>query len=342
MTRREVFVTGASGFIGSNLVRRLINTGHRVTCLVRSITKGALLQDLGANLVEGSIADLVSLKQATASKDWVFHLAGAINHMTLPQFEEVNVRGFENLLSACVSHSIPPTVVYVSSLSAVGPSRRNQPHQESATLRPVSNYGESKKRAEQIARTYADRVPISIARPPIVVGADDPNSIQLFQLIDHWRLHFIAGYVPQQFSVIHVEDLVEALIAIANCGQRIMWNDPEKGVYFTAADEIVTFGELGSRIGRALGKNWILKVPAPRFNISLVGAFNSAVNRLLNKRLFLTYDKAREATAGCWTCSSKKLKRETGWKPGASLQVRLEQTAAEFKRQSLPLPRPAP
>jgi nucleoside-diphosphate-sugar epimerase len=353
MAGREVLVTGSTGFIGRNLVRRLVESGHGVTCLIRSKTRAESLGEFGVDCVEGDIADLSVLKQAIAGKDWVFHLAGAVNFLNRENTLKTNTQGTDNLLSACISAGQTPTIIYVSSLAAVGPSPRGTPHQESVVPRPISIYGESKLKAEQLARQYASRVPISIVRPPVVLGPNDPNSLQLFQIINQWRLHFIPGYIPQEFSVIHVEDLVDALVAVAEGGKRIVAEpaasgmdssgmDSDQGIYFAASDEIVTFGELGKMIGQALGKNWILRVPTPRFSISMVGALNSTLNGLLKTRLFLTMDKAREATAGSWACSNEKLKRETGWRPGAPLLIRLQQTAEQFKRQSLPLPRPAP
>lgn len=342
MAGKEILVTGASGFIGTHLVRRLIESGNRVSCLVRKQSKVYDLQSFGAKPVCADLNDPQSLAEAVTGKDQVFHLAGIVNFACRARMTEVNVYGTKSLLTACAALPKPPIVLYVSSLAAAGPSRRKKPHRESDPSRPVSNYGISKLAAESIARSFADQVPISILRPPIVLGPNDPHSLQLFQLIDRWHLHITAGYIPQYFSVIHVDDLVEAMIATAARSQRMKNDSSDCGLYYAAADEIPTFGQLGKMIGDALGKSWVWRLPVPRFAISATGGINWTLNSILGTRFFLTYDKAREANAGSWACYNEKLKRETGWTPGASFSHRLEQTVLQIRRQSPPLLRPAP
>jgi nucleoside-diphosphate-sugar epimerase len=342
MAVKEILVTGGSGFIGTHLVRRLNESGNRVSCLVRPQSKVRDLQSLGAKLVAGDLNDPASLTEAVKGKDEVFHLAGIVNFADPVKMTEVNVGGTKNLLTACAGLPKPPTVVYVSSLAAAGPSQRKNPHRERDASHPVSNYGISKLAAEKVARTFANRIPISVVRPPVVLGPNDPHGLQLFQMIDRWHLHVIAGYVPQYFSVIHVEDLVEALTAVAFRGERLENEISDCGLYYAAADEIPTYGQLGKMIGSALKKTWVLCLPVPRFSVTAVGAINWALNSTLQTRFFLTYDKAREANAGSWACHNEKLKRETGWAPGASFVHRLEQTVSQIRRQSPLLLRPAP
>ena len=86
---------------------------------------------------------------------------------------------------------------------------------------PVSNYGHSKLAGELAAVARAGELPISIVRPPIVLGEGDATCCPLFKMIARTGVHLVAGGPDVQLSTIHVADLVEALIRAAELGQRL-------------------------------------------------------------------------------------------------------------------------
>lgn len=329
----KVLVTGASGFIGRHLVRQLEARGSDVTCLVRKTSKIEPLKKANCRIAYAdTIKDPGDVAQAIIGHDVVIHLAASTHAVRPRDLMEMNSTGFKNIVEGCAAHETPPKLVFVSSIAAAGPSRRNLPHQESDPVRPVSYYGRSKALCEEIAYEFAPHVPISVMRPPIVVGGSDPHSFEMFRTINNLGWHFVPSFSTHDFSLIHVDDLVSAMIQVADRGKVLNSDHSSEGIYFVAADEVVTYSELGRLIGRALGRNRtrVLRIPLPAlFGVTLT---NEIVGRLTSKARFLNLDKCREASAGSWACSNEKIKQEVGFEPGAPLLERLRQTGNWYRQ----------
>jgi nucleoside-diphosphate-sugar epimerase len=333
MIGEKILVTGATGFIGTNLVKRLAGFGLDVTCLVRQPARARQLERQGVRIVAGDITgDLDGLADAVRGKDTVFHLAGLTTAPHRHELLDVNARGTENVLKACARQASSPVMIHVSSLAAAGPANNRQPLTEGGNCKPVSDYGRSKLLSEMACRKFADKLPITIVRPPIVLGPGDRAGLSLFKSIDNSGFHFVPGYRTHRFSVIHSDDLVEALISVADHGKRIDGETRSRGVYFTSADESPSWADLGRMVARALGKNAFV-VPLPCWGLKVAGAVATGISRLLDRRLFLNADKAREATAGSWICSNQQLRAETNWRPMATLAERLEDTVRWYRAQ---------
>ena len=336
MSGKRILVTGPTGFIGLNLVKELINQGHQVSALVRSTSsppKTALLKKLGANLVQADLKDPDSLGPAVAGQQAIFHLAAVARAVKIETFKEVNLVGFSNLMQAAIAAGSNPKIVFVSSLAAVGPSPFGQPHRECAIPNPISNYGKSKRAAEQLAQQFSDRLNISIVRPPIVLGPHDPRGFEMFKLIERWGVHFNPSINNEEYSVIHVTDLCAALIAVADNGQSMTPQDPAAGVYFASGDEIVSYQQLGTMIGQALGKTSTFNFPVIRPILRLIGGFNTMIGKLTGSPKFMNYDKVRDVTAGSWAIENQKLKEDTGFELSTSLAQRISQTVRWYRSQ---------
>jgi len=242
--------------------------------------------------------------------------------------------GFENLLNACADSQAPPTVVFVSSLAAAGPSGKHRPLVESDPSKPVSCYGRSKAECEKIGLKYSSRLPISIVRPPIVLGGGDRLGLEMFQTIDRFGWHFVPTlFSTRHCSVIHVDDLATALIEVADRGRRLSPKSDSEGIYYASADEIYTYSILGRQIGKALGRKRTRVCRVSMQIIWTIGSVNELKARVLSKRQFLNYDKFREINAGSWTCSNEKIKQETGFATLMPMPERLKQTANWYRQQ---------
>lgn len=372
----RILVTGATGFIGGQLVEALLSRGEQVDCLVRRCSNPERierLRSLGAGIVSGSVSDPGSLAAAVARAKAIYHLAGLTRTVRKSEYFECNAEGVTNVLAAAAGLPSPPTVLVVSSLAAAGPSAAGQPRTETDPCRPVSIYGKSKRAGELAAHRWADRAPISIIRPPMVIGQGDPVSLEMFRVIHRSGLHLAPGLRQPEYSVVHVADLVTAMMAIVERGERLPaggqfeeangrddpdaaslangstapWENgftsrPEgrdrreaclcgQGYYFVNSGPPVTFSELGRLAARALNRRAIvLRFPAPV--VWVVGAAGEAVGRVRRRASFFNWDKAREASAGHWTCSGDKIAAGLGFRPEQGMLARLEETVAWYRQ----------
>jgi dihydroflavonol-4-reductase len=332
---QSVLVTGASGFIGRHLVRRLIERGDRVSCLVRSTSHVDELKSGGAELVTGDVTDRAGIERALAVSQAgvVFHLAGLTKALRKDEFLRINAGGVESVAAACAGRADKPVLVVVSSLAVAGPCTAGQPRVESDAAAPVSAYGRSKLAAEQAAIRYAGVVPISIVRPPIVFGAGDGGMHELFWPIARWGIHVVPGWGERRLSLIHVADLVEGLLLVAEKGERLDTNaTPGQGIYFMAAEDYPTYAELGQAMAIALGKKQAAVVRLPGPLVQLVGLCGDAMMKIRQRRVWVNSDKMTEALAGSWMCSSVKARTQLGWSPAAALAERLYETVQWYRQ----------
>jgi nucleoside-diphosphate-sugar epimerase len=166
-----------------------------------------------------------------------------------------------------------------------------------------------------------------------VLGDGDPYGLDMFRLIDQWGWHFVPSFSMHNFSLIHVEDLANVLIGVADRGRRLSNTSESEGIYFASADETVSYSRLGRMIGDSLGRRRtrVLKVALPV--LWMVAGANEIKARLSSTPQFLNFDKFREASGGSWTCSNEKLKNEVGFAPAMPLMDRLNQTSAWYRNQ---------
>ena len=334
----KVLVTGGSGFIGTHLVAALVARGDEVTCLVRRSSRVGPLNAAGVRLVYGDVTDRESLPSVVAGQQIVYHVAGCTQALDPRWFYRVNQRGVANVAQVCAGLTSPPVLVSVSSLAAAGPSLDGRPKTEADRSAPVSHYGHSKRAGERAAEAFADRVPITIVRPPIVLGEADRLGLPLFRSVAHFGVHMVPGLKPCRFSLIHADDLVQLLILAAERGRRLPpRGGPDahgpQGYYFAACEEDPAYSDLGRMVAEAVGRHLVLVIPTATPLVWMVAVAGEAIARIRHDPLFMTVDKAREITAGNWLCSALRRRRGVGLRRGAPLIERLRQTAEWYRRQ---------
>ena len=325
----RLLVTGATGFIGRHVVRAALDAGDSVRCLVRPTSRRAGLEGPGVDFVEGDVGAAATLGAAVDGVDAVIHLASLLKAPWMRAFHTVNVEGTRALADACAQAGRPPALIIVSSLAAAGPAidgRRRDEHQAAA---PVSIYGRVKRDAEEAALAFADRVPVTVVRPPMVFGEGDTSVLKIFRTAAH-GLHVVPTWRTARVSLVHAADLATALVRAAATGERAAGGAAGRGLYFVAADETPTYADLGRWIGHAVGRPGLRVLRLPRGVTFVAAALSEAIGRLRGSPRLLNLDKYREATAGDWICDASKARRDLAWTP-APLADRLAETAAWYR-----------
>ena len=149
----KIFVTGATGFIGTHLCRRLTNDGHEVTALLRSPKKKHLLPESSA-IIEGDLSIFKDPDLKLPPFDFVYHLAGVIHAKDDEGFMKHNYHAVRELVE-CIDRQgwTLKRFLFASSLAAAGPSQGATPLREEDPLQPVDPYGDAKRLAEEYLLT---------------------------------------------------------------------------------------------------------------------------------------------------------------------------------------------
>lgn len=318
-----VLVTGATGFVGGHLAEALARQGTRTRLLVRSVSRLPFQPSRIQETVLGDVTDPESVERAMRGVRTVFHLAGILRGFNLEDYRRVNAVGTRNVAVAAARSRTVRRLIYVSSLSAAGPSHVDRPRREGDPEAPVSFYGSTKLEGERAVRASGGRrVPFTILRPGGVYGPREKDILQYFQMA-RWGVAAIPGNGRQRVSYVHVEDLVDAILRSAGSSQAV------GKTYFVASCE-ADWLELLSVIGEAVGRHPLtLKIPLPF--VKLAALASEAVGRLRGKAAILNLDKVKEAAPEAWTCDSSKIRRELGWKPRWSLKRGIRQAAESYR-----------
>lgn len=212
MTERHVFVTGASGYVGRNLIRHFTSAGHRVTGLARSEESAAVVTELGATAVRGDMRrDDLSPLMAGATD--LVHAAANLDHGPGRDAHEDNVRGTEAVVAAASAAGIK-RLVHISSDSVLqdGHPLRNVREDHPVPVRHAGAYSAGKAEAEKVALDgNGDAMAVIVLRPRMIWGRDDTTALPtLAAMVRSGQFAWISGgdYLS---STTHVGNLCHAV-----------------------------------------------------------------------------------------------------------------------------------
>ncbi len=220
----RAFVTGASGFVGGAVVRRLLAEGHTVRALVRPASDTRLLDGLPLERIVGDLGNLDVLRRAAAGCDWVFHVAALYAFWGYPwqAFYAANVEGTRHVLTAA-QESGARRVVYTSSIATLGlrPDRGPADEDTPSNLADmIGHYKRSKFLAEEVAREFARAgLPVVIVNPAAPVGIGDHKPTQTGKVIVDFLNHRMPAYVDTGLTLVDVDDVANGHLRAAERGR---------------------------------------------------------------------------------------------------------------------------
>jgi dihydroflavonol-4-reductase len=317
-------VTGASGFVGGHLAESLARQNVKVKLLVRSTSKLSFKPTANMEICYGDVTDLESLRQAMKGVNVVYHLAGVLRGSDFSVYRTVNAEGTRKVCQAAAEHKVK-RLVYVSSLSAAGPSTEKGPVDETVFPQPVSFYGQTKLMGEDIALSYQTHYPVTVLRPGIVYGPRETDVFEYFKMVAS-RLVVIAGADTQKISFVYVDDLVDAILLAAYSKKA------EGKTYFVSDGQSYHWGDITTTIGKALGKSYAT-INLPLGLVKVVAAIGDFSAYLTGKSILppiVSGDKMKEAQAPGWACKNTKLRQELGFKPKVGIEAGIQKTVEAY------------
>ncbi len=320
-------VTGANGFIGSHVVDRLLAEGYTVRALVRKSSNLRWLEGKNVDFVYGDVRDAASLPAFVANADLIFHIAALVKARTRDEYFEANERATRRLLEAARLHA--PGLrrfLYVSSQTAGGPAPSlDAPVTEDSPPNPITTYGESKIAAEKVVKEYTGVLPWTIVRPPAVFGPRDTEIFIYFQTVAR-GLNSIIGLGEKRLNLIYVEDLVDGFFRAATADIAL------HQTYFIASKAFYSWPEVGSIVGRALGKKYFT-VRIPHAVVYALAAVAQTVASISGRAATLNLEKARDITRQYWICDVSKAERELGFRENTTIDEAIRRTVAWYREQ---------
>jgi dihydroflavonol-4-reductase len=323
---KNVLVTGATGFVGINLVKALIERGYDVSCLVRSTSDTRMLQNTPVRFLVGDLDHPEAIRNSERSFQVAYHVAGAIKAANRYQYIQINQIGTRRLLEV-LEETNPKLArfVFISSLAAAGPSGNHCGLTEDQKPNPISWYGESKLAAENEVSSYKTAFPVTILRPSAVYGPYDREILLIFRMIKRGCL-FTPGRHTRRFSLIHVADLVNAII---HAGE---WDTPSGEIFNISRPEIYEWSEMGRAVARELGMRY-RQISLPKWITLVAGFAGDFWTRSTGRPASINSQKVKELLEPSWICDSSKARNCLGFKPEIDLESGIRATVGWYQNQ---------
>lgn len=312
-------VTGASGFVGSHMVDKLLAEGHHVRCIVRSTSSKKWLDNKPVEIIDCGLFDKEALKIILKDADYLFHIAGVVKSKKPEGYFSGNVDTTRILLeSLCEVNPNIKRVVISSSMTACGPSLNGITSTEETVEHPITNYGRSKYAQEQLAKKFMDKIPISILRLHAVYGERDTEIFKVFQTYK-MGLMTLVGFDEKRLNLVHVADTVDGMF------QAAMSEKAKNQIYFIASEKSYTWPGISKEIEKAFGRR-ALTVRFPHFLVYTVAAFAEFFSMFSSKPATFNLEKARDFVQKDWTCDVSKAMIDFNYKQKVSLVEGMKRT----------------
>ena len=320
----KALVTGGTGFIGSHLAEALLQRGVQVRCLVRKGSDLKWLKGLPIEIISGDCGDRASLREAVKEVDQIFHLAGITKALKEKTYFEVNAFGTDNLIRACLENNRRiQKFIYLSSQAAAGPCRNGDRKKESDQCEPISAYGQSKRRGEELALAHAHEIPLIILRPTGVYGPRDKDFYALFK----WISKRIKPSFSGKISLCYVQDVVHAILLAAGSQAK------SGEIFFLSDGTDYLMKEVGDVFAKTMGVT-PFSVPISKWLLFGIASFSEYLSLISRKPSLLSRGMAEQMVQKDWTCDITKAKTTLGFQPQFQLLQGARLTYQWYKNQN--------
>jgi len=307
---RTLLLTGATGFVGSHVIRRLTANGHQVRILARRMPITALTPEKPLEVVLGDLDDQAALQRLVRDVDAVVHVAGIIKARDAAEFHKVNVEGTRHVAAALAEVSPALRVIHVSSLAAREPA--------------LSPYCASKRGGEDAIASIANPVRLTILRPPAVYGPGDSEIFPMFKAAALGFCTYPAARTTR-VSLIHGGDLAGAIVAAIDTRlpePLYELDDGHAGGY--------SWAEIGAGLSAALQRP-VRMIRVPRPALVAIAAGVEVHRRVAGSLTALGLAKVPELYHPDWVARGPRLETGTPWKPAFNIAAGFADTLAWYR-----------
>lgn len=323
----KVFLTGASGFVGSHVLDLLCAGHHEVSILLQRTSNTRFISRHLAVLTVhfGSLDDVPLLTKAMDGVEAVIHCAGKTKALHSSEFYRVNRAGTRNVVMAAnACRESLRRLVYVSSQAVSGPGDLNRPAEETSDPRPVSVYGRSKWLGETEVLLHC-RVPWTILRPAAVYGPRDTEFLPVFQKVKQRLMPLLSG-AKRPLHMVYGPDVAAAVLCC------LLHERGAGGTYHVAAEPPCTDEEFMEEIAAQLQVRPV-RLRIPRAGLYLASVIQEILSRATGRPNMLSRQKLPELLAPGWVCSTEKMRKDLGFTAPTSLREGVGRTIEWYCRE---------
>jgi dihydroflavonol-4-reductase len=305
----KIFITGATGFIGRHLVKKLTQTEHELYCLVRKTSDVRYLNKLGVNLVTGDVTDMDSIVKAMKGCNWVVNLAN-IYTFWIPKkrlFKETNVDGTRNVMLSSLETGVSK-VVHVSTALIFG-NTTDRPFNEESAVGPIriSEYARTKYEGELVAWKMYEKqgLPLVMIYPGAVLGPDDNKpSGQYIRNLIHRKMPATV-FNNSIITWVHVKDVADAII-------KALEKENNIGQKYLIGKQQLSFRQFNQTISQVSGVK-LPKFTMPDFLVFINARILTGLASVIKRPpiLGLSLDQIKTMKQG-FTFDGSKAERELG------------------------------
>jgi dihydroflavonol-4-reductase len=324
----RALVTGATGFVGSAVARRLLRDGHRVRVLARAGSDRRNLQGLDVEVVEGDLTKPSTLLPACEGCDALFHVA-ADYRLWAPDPSELyrsNVDGTRAILEAAKRVGVP-RIVYTSSVATLGIPKDGTPGSETTPVSVddmIGHYKRSKFLAEEEARKFAaDGLPIVIVNPSTPIGPYDIKPTPTGRVVRDAMAGKVPAYVDTGLNIVHVDDVAE--------GHWLAFERGVVGERYVLGGFDMSLREVLTEIADIAGRS-PPKIRLPHAVVMPIAYVSEAWARLTGMNPIATVEEVRMSKKRMFF-TSEKARRELGY-TARPARLALEDAVRWFRQSS--------
>lgn len=318
----KVLVTGATGFIGWHCASLLRDRGLAVSALLRPPSDETKLPK-GVAGIRGDFSSVKSLAAAVHGIDAVVHCAGVVRAVSPAAYWKANVDSTENLCLACRDQKVD-RFIFISSLTAGGPSGRDKPRDESDADYPLTHYGVSKNSAESVVKSLIRDS--TVLRLCAVYGPRERDILRMFKLVAEKGLDIRPKGDSPLLSFIDGREVAKAVLS------ALKFDVTKKKTYYISDGNIYEWDDFLTCMEEAVGRK-ARRIFIPMWMADTYAMLADGFSKITRKPPLINRERILILRQKAWTCSPARFSDDTGFQPDDDLKKGVFATAEWYREK---------